>query len=482
MSTQITFILYLLYGFVFILMGVIIFQQRNKDLSGFPILRTLPSLGLFGIFHGISEWLTMAQIAGLYHEYSGIILAVKGLLKVLSFYFLFRFALMTLPRNNGSTASRYIRRIADQIPLLLLLAWLLRFGILYGVSGIDYLAENRMWDVIINRYLMSFPAGVIAFIGLFLSGRKIQRMHYQDLHRWYYGLAITVLSYGIFDGLLVRKMDFFPANILNNQLFLEVTGVPVQGVKIILGILMTYFVVQISRVFEGEKRALIDQMLKDRAVEVEREKMNREIHDRIIQKMYGAGLKIEAYFGKENKAYLQEANQDLQQGIREARSIISKTIIEDYHSKDLESVIKDFIRWKEKEVDFEIIFDQQVPTLYKSKDSKEKVTQIYYILHEAVTNAAKHSGASKLWIRLKGEYDRLTMEIQDNGSGFKPEIENSEEFIERKTEGSDGIKMGLEIMKDRAEEIGGTLAINSDKNGTTICLDVQWGGDQDEEE
>ncbi len=479
MSTQISFILYLLYGFVFILMGVVIFQQRNQELSGFPILRTLPLLGMFGILHGVSEWVTMAQIAGLYQDYSGIILAVKGSLKVLSFYFLLRFALMTLTRDDGND-NRIIRRLVEKIPLVLLLAWVFRFGILYGLYGLDYLAENRMGEVIINRYLLAFPAGVIAFIGLFHSGKKVQKMHYEDLHRWYYGLSITLLSYGILDGIFVRRMGFFPANVINNQFFFEVIGFPVQGLKIILGILMTYFVVEISRVFEGEKRSMIDQMLKDRAVEVEREKMNREIHDRIIQKMYGAGLKIEAYFGKENKDYLQEANQDLQQGIKDARDIISETMIEDYHSKDLESVIKEFIRVKEKELPFEIIFDNRVPTLYHGKASKKTVTQIYYILQEAVTNAAKHSGATKLWIRLRGEYDRLTMEIQDNGTGFYPEVSNHEDLLEINEQSSKGTKMGLEIMKERAEEIGGKLRITSPKTGTSVRLDVQWGGNYNE--
>ncbi len=482
MSTQVSFILYLVYGFVFLLIGIIIFQQKNQELSGFPIIRTLPLLGMFGILHGISEWVTLAQISGLYQGHSGILLAVKGIFKVLSFYYLFRFALMTLPKGSEDHKGDKLFWMAQKIPMILLLAWFIRFGILHGFHDLAYLEENRMGSVIINRYLMSFPAGVIASIGLFLSGKKVQRMHYEDLHRWYYGLSTVLLFYGIFDGLFVRQMNFFPANVINNQFFFEVTGFPIQGAKIILGIFMIFFVTQISRIFEGEKRTMIDQMLKERAVEVEREKMNRYIHDRIIQKMYGAGLKIEAYLGKENKEYLLEANRDLQQGIKEARSIISKTMIEDYHTNDLESLIKDFIQLKEKDVDFEIIFENQIPTLQQGKASKKKIAQIYYILQEAVTNAAKHSNASKLWIRLTGEYDNLTMEIEDNGSGFDQGVINNEDLLKRKEEASKGTKLGLEIMKDRAEEIGGKLQINSQKTGTAVRLDLKWGGDQHESE
>ncbi len=480
MSAQVSFILYLVYGFVYLLIGVIVFQQKNQELSGFPIIRTLPLLGMFGILHGLSEWITLIQLSDLYQQHSGITLVIKGTFKVFSFYYLFRFALMTLTTATEGIKDQKIFRVLEKIPILLLLAWFLRLGIIYGLYDLSYFEENRMGSIIINRYLMSFPAGILAFVGLFRSGKKVQRMNYENLHQWYFGLSVVLLVYGIVDGLIVRPMDFFPANILNNQLFFGVTGFPIQVVKILLGILMIYSVTGISRIFEGEKRAVIDEMLKNRAVEVEREKVNRYIHDRIIQKMYGAGMKIEAYLGKENKEYLYQANDDLQQGIKEARDIIAKTVIEDYHTKDLESLIKDFIQSKEGELDFEMIFENQVPALLQGKAPKKTITQMYYILQEAVTNTAKHGKATKLWIRLTGEYDRLTMEIEDDGQGFDPGDPNISDPLKRKEQESTGRKLGLEIMKDRAREIGGKLQVRSGRTGTLVRLDVKWGGEKDE--
>jgi len=478
MTTQVTFLLYLLYGFFYILMGVVILQQRNQELSGFPLLKILPLVGLFGITHGLSEWLTMAQIAGIYEDLNPVIFTLKGIMKAVSFYFLLRFALLALP---GSTLDRpgrnTFRSMVEKIPMILLAAWFFRFGFLYFTEGIGYLEENRVMGVIIKRYLMCFPAGVIGSIALFISGKKIQRMNYGHLHRWYYGLGASLFVYGLLDGIFVRKMDFFPASIINNRIFYDYTGVPIQILKIVLGILLTYFVVQISKVFEGEKKALIDRMMKDRAVEVEREKMNREIHDRIIQKMYGAGLKIEAFLGKENREVLLDANKDLQEGIREARNIISNTMIKDYHSKDLEGLVKDVIRSVEKDEEIELIFENRVPTLHLGKISKESATQIYYILQEAVTNAAKHSGATKILVRLTGEYDRLTMEIEDNGTGFDPERYERKHPLMEERDSKNPQKLGLEIMKERALEIGGNLDVKSRPSGTRVRLDLQWGGE-----
>lgn len=477
MTPQQTFILYLLYGFFYVLMGVVILQQRNQQLSGFPLLKILPLVGLFGITHGISEWMTMAQISGLYLEIDSYIFAVKNMLKVFSFYFLLRFALLSLPGSSMDKGNETgIRRFVEKLPLLLLLAWFVRFGYLYATEGIHYLEANREGGVIIKRYLMSFPSGVIASIGLFIGGKRIQKMSYGNLHRWYYGLGFSIFVYGILDGFIVREMGFFPASVINNQNFFRLTNIPIQGLKIILGIVMTFSAVQISRVFEGEKKAVIDRMMKNRAVEMERQKMNREIHDRIIQKMYGAGLKIEAFLGRGNREYLQDANKDLQEGIREARGIISNTMISEYHPKDLESMIEEFVRSRKAEGEFDILFENRVPILHLGKVSKETVSQIYYILQEAVTNATKHSGASKILIRLAGAYDDLTMEVEDNGSGFNVE-DHDNPPLARNGNGDAGEKLGIDIMKERAQEIGGKLSVTSNPGGTKIRLELKWGGE-----
>lgn len=82
---------------------------------------------------------------------------------------------------------------------------------------------------------------------------------------------------------------------------------------------------------------------------------------------------------------------------------------------------------------------------------------LYRVLQEALNNIVKHAQASKVWVDLSMEDERLvTLTIQDNGMGFEPE---------RSTSGG----MGLTNMNERVSIAGGRLSINSlPKRGTIL--------------
>jgi ligand-binding sensor domain-containing protein len=81
------------------------------------------------------------------------------------------------------------------------------------------------------------------------------------------------------------------------------------------------------------------------------------------------------------------------------------------------------------------------------------------IFKEAVNNAAKHSGCTKVGIDFLCEKHILKLQIADNGQGL------------RETPETDG--QGLRSMNRRAESLGGQLAIDSDTDqGTTVCFEL----------
>jgi len=84
---------------------------------------------------------------------------------------------------------------------------------------------------------------------------------------------------------------------------------------------------------------------------------------------------------------------------------------------------------------------------------------IYRVLQEALNNVSRHSGARDAWVRLKFSGDSLELEVEDHGSGF---VANK---MQR------GI--GLVAMRERAELIGGTLAIiPRQEGGTQVRLQI----------
>jgi signal transduction histidine kinase len=92
-----------------------------------------------------------------------------------------------------------------------------------------------------------------------------------------------------------------------------------------------------------------------------------------------------------------------------------------------------------------------------SVEEKEMATHLYRIAQEAVNNALKHSGATKLEIDLRRKDGLLRLQITDNGKG----IESSA------PEG-----LGLRVMNHRAAVIGAELQIQSKplKGVRVLCL------------
>jgi signal transduction histidine kinase len=75
----------------------------------------------------------------------------------------------------------------------------------------------------------------------------------------------------------------------------------------------------------------------------------------------------------------------------------------------------------------------------------------YFVVAEALTNAVKHSGATRLSVRVHREDDRLAVEVSDNGRG-----------------GADPSGNGLTGLRKRVEALDGDLRIASPAGGPTL--------------
>jgi signal transduction histidine kinase len=93
----------------------------------------------------------------------------------------------------------------------------------------------------------------------------------------------------------------------------------------------------------------------------------------------------------------------------------------------------------------------------------EVQVQVNRIIQEALTNVRKHSGAKQAWVRFERVNHHVRIGIEDDGKGFDPshlEQSRSKHF-------------GLQIMRERAESVGGELVIDSQLgSGTRVALHV----------
>ncbi len=90
-------------------------------------------------------------------------------------------------------------------------------------------------------------------------------------------------------------------------------------------------------------------------------------------------------------------------------------------------------------------------------------TVVFRIVQEGLTNIVRHAHATSVTVRLRQEGDQVTLEISDDGVGFRPDIAETPE--------ADGRGLGLRGMRERAAILGGSLEIESAAGrGTTIRI------------
>ena len=96
------------------------------------------------------------------------------------------------------------------------------------------------------------------------------------------------------------------------------------------------------------------------------------------------------------------------------------------------------------------------------RSAKQAEEAVYFACSEAIQNVAKHAGrAAQVTLRLRHDHGSLAVRIADEGSGFDPA---------HTREGA-----GLQNIRDRIENLGGTVAVTSaPARGTTVTISLPW--------
>jgi signal transduction histidine kinase len=89
--------------------------------------------------------------------------------------------------------------------------------------------------------------------------------------------------------------------------------------------------------------------------------------------------------------------------------------------------------------------------------------EVLRIAQEALANAVRHSGATHVSVGLRYHPNQLTLTVSDNGSGFHA----TDTTLPAKGH------FGLQGMRERANQIGGRLNVESSPDsGTAVTLNV----------
>ena len=217
---------------------------------------------------------------------------------------------------------------------------------------------------------------------------------------------------------------------------------------------------------DGSKAKILDSQ------ELERRRISRELHDGLGQLLTNLKLRVQQCVSvvesEGNKELLGDAWSSIEsipgmvaEAIQEVRNICAE--LRPAMLDDLGVLAA--ITWQcrqcretvprlKTEVDF-YLEESDIPEGFK--------TPLYRIVQEALNNALKHSNANVIRVSLRKEQGTIYLSIEDNGKGFERGAEHTDLSIV----GLTGI--GLTSMRDRAESLGGTFIIESNKNiGTNV--------------
>ncbi|WP_010648584.1 sensor histidine kinase [Oceanobacillus massiliensis] len=224
--------------------------------------------------------------------------------------------------------------------------------------------------------------------------------------------------------------------------------------------------------FNRNKREKLEDQLEDANEKIaqllileERERIARDLHDTLGQKLSLIGLKsdlagklVEAK-PEAAKSEIKDINHTARMALKEVRELVAD--MKGTKLKDEMIRVRQLL--SAAQIEFRL---EGKPELEDTPLLVENVLSM--CMKEAVTNIVKHSGATVCWISIDQSSDKWLMKIKDNGTGLKDKAKYKE-------------GNGILGMKERLEFVNGNLKMST-LNGTILILQIPRVIQQKEQE
>jgi signal transduction histidine kinase len=222
------------------------------------------------------------------------------------------------------------------------------------------------------------------------------------------------------------------------------------------------------------ENAQLYQQVRHLAVLEERDRLAREMHDNLAQALGYLNLKASLTtncLSNGEVAQAQAGLQEMKQITRAAYTDTREAIFNLRHAvwlgAGLLPMLRDYLAEYRAHygLDVRLIVEQEAAAEF----STEVAAQLSRIVQEALTNIRKHAQAAHASVRFEREADQARIVIQDDGRGF-----------ELAGAGAGGQEhFGLQIMRERAASVGGTVEFEPQiGKGTRVVIRVPLQADQ----
>jgi len=213
--------------------------------------------------------------------------------------------------------------------------------------------------------------------------------------------------------------------------------------------------VQLSQDLQQSRQRLVTTR------EEERRRLRRDLHDGLGPTLASITLKLDTI-----RNLVAQQPEKADQILVETKAQVQETI------RDIRRLVYDLRPPALDELGFipalsQFIEGQQSPDLHVTLEAPDSLPHLpaavevasYRIVQEGLTNVLRHSQASEARVVFEHQNSHLSITISDNGVGLP----------EGYTTG-----IGLNSMRERVSELGGTFKISSSGQGTQIQATIPW--------
>ena len=187
----------------------------------------------------------------------------------------------------------------------------------------------------------------------------------------------------------------------------------------------------------------------------DRDRIARDLHDSVIQRLFAAGLHLQASTNRPDTAErVSLVVDEIDEAIREIRGVIFTLHRPSQLDSGLEAALRASINEAARLLGHR-------PTLrlggFLGNISKEMGAELLAVLREALVNVAKHADATKTEVSLDVGNDSVTLEVTDDGVGLSQKA------------AVDTGGLGLRNIRERATRLGGEVhVVEGEPRGTQV--------------
>jgi signal transduction histidine kinase len=220
---------------------------------------------------------------------------------------------------------------------------------------------------------------------------------------------------------------------------------------------------QLVEAFGRAAGLVIDQeMLRNSVRELtlseERERLARDLHDTVIQRLFGVGLALQislsSVLDDDVRSRINNVLDELDATIHEIRT----TIFEIDQDQPIGHTLEQRVAQLSGEVESRlgILAELKVASGIDKEIGPHCAHEVVQALREILSNIVRHSQASVVQIQVDTTQNLIEVTVRDNGVGFRPNI---------------GSGRGLRNLSSRARKLGGDCTIQSEIGAGTM---VRW--------